>query len=255
MNRVLNVFLLPLFFYFSVLSQNTYAQVQDMQLEETENVQPEEIPSDDSSVIVIDESDDIAPVWNGVLGPLKIGLMIGAEIPSFLHYSLETRFLRYFGVSVGFGSFNRVVDKISLNSRHWDIRARYFPFSGSLYLGAAFGVSKLKASIFEKISLSELSTDSKVSGGFSRVTVTPMFGWHWIWDSGFNVNLSAGWQMALSNKSSVNAELYGLTKEQSEGVKNSETYQRNLKKVKEDVVDRLSGMPLPHLGLGIGWMI
>ena len=65
--------------------------------------------------------------------------MVSAGVPTFLHYSLETRFYRMAGLSVGFGGFDIKQDDLELEQGHWDVRARWFPFEGSLFLGAGLG--------------------------------------------------------------------------------------------------------------------
>jgi hypothetical protein len=217
------------------------------------NDESADVNSKDS--IIVDESDDTEPVWQGAIGPLRIGIMLSAEIPSFLHYSVESRFLRYFGAGVGFGGFGNTISGVRTQSRHWDARLRYFPFSGSFYMGLGIGSQMVSAQMQTPVVTSQETIDSKWSGSYKRLNCTPAFGWHAIWENGFNLNFSLGWQMAARSSSNFTFDSYSATSEQRERVKESGVYKENERKIKYDIIDKLSGKPLPHVGLGVGWMI
>jgi hypothetical protein len=203
--------------------------------------------------IVVDESEDIDPIWKGKFGPFKIGVMVGAEFPTLIHYSVESRFLRYFGASAGFGWYKRE-GSLSFGTNHWDVRFRYFPFSGSLFAGLGIGKQKYTGEVTESLVLATTASDAVFKSELNRVNITPMVGWHWIWDSGFNANFSLGYQMALSNSSSLDVKNKDGTSVIDEAKKNSPSY-KDAKKKATELLDKFGGQPLPHFGLGIGWMI
>lgn len=209
-----------------------------------------------ASVVLDDEPDTEG---HGVLGPIRVGALVSAGVPAFLHYSLESRFYRMVGLGVGFGGFSTTQKDIDLKVSHWDVRARWFPFEGSLFLGAGYGASKYTATLKKTLEFEAAGTTKKVptifKANIERSELTPMLGWQWIFGPGFTMGLDFGWQMAMGSSSDLKISLEGLSAQEKEEIEKQKDYKDNLKKVQDDFLDKYKGTSLPHVSLGFGWMI
>jgi hypothetical protein len=214
-------------------------------------------PGVDSASVVVD--DEIDTEGHGLLGPIRVGAMVSGGIPALVHYSLESRFYRIAGLGVGFGGLGTKQSDIELKVSHWDIRARWFPFEGSLFLGAGYGASKYDATLKKTLELEAGGVKKKVPTTFKaeveRNELTPMLGWQWIFGPGFTMGLDFGWQVAMGSSSNLTISPEGLTPAEKALLEEQKDYKDNLKKVKDDFLDKYKGKGLPHVSLGFGWMI
>jgi hypothetical protein len=71
--------------------------------------------------------------------------------------------------------------------------ARWFPFSGSFFIGAGLGYQTFRASLSKTVENHTLETTADLSGVF----VSPQLGWLFVWQSGFALGLTFGAQIPL----------------------------------------------------------
>lgn len=133
---------------------------------------------------------------HGLLGPVTLGPTIGIAIPHPANVGLEGRYLDIVGFAFNYGFLPQITLKgNSAKINSWDIRARIFPFRGGFFLGVAYGNQELNGSRSEQIAGSPQSTSVTIS----TTTLTPHFGWRWVYDAGFVWGFDFGVQLAQSN--------------------------------------------------------
>jgi hypothetical protein len=195
----------------------------------------------------------------GLFGPYRIGFMAAGAIPGLTHYSLESRLFQKFGVSVGFGGLRTKVSDVELATSHWDIRGRWFPFTGSFFLGAGFGSTKYEGKLVKNLEFSSGGTTQSVETSFTaditRTELTPMIGWQWITGIGLAFGLDFGWQMALSSSSTVSVKPKGLSDSERALIEDQEDFKKAKKQLQDDFIDVFKEAGLPNVTLGIGWML
>jgi hypothetical protein len=91
---------------------------------------------------------------------------------------------------------------------------RWFPWSGSFYLGAGFGSQTLKATMTS--SSTQTLNGVAIPGSLETVAnastlfVAPQLGWLWTWGSGFTLGLNAGVQIPLSSPPGASSTFNGV---------------------------------------------
>lgn len=207
--------------------------------------------------VVVDDSDDEREGY-GLLGPVRLGAMVAVGVPDVLHYSLESRFYRIVGLGLGFGGFTARAGSVEVGAKHFDARLRWFPFSGSFFLGTGLGTSKYETSIERDVPIKIQNLERNVPVDFSaeidRTNLTPLLGWQWIFGPGFTMGLDFGWQFAVSSKGKVSIDTNGLSAPEREAIEQQQEYKDAKKKV-DDVFDGYKGTSLPHASLGLGWLL
>jgi hypothetical protein len=81
----------------------------------------------------------------------------------------------------------------SLRLRAYQGVARWFPFSGSFFVGSGLGFQTFRASLTKTVDNGTLVTTVDLSGVF----VSPQLGWLFVWRSGFALGLNVGVQIPL----------------------------------------------------------
>ncbi len=141
-----------------------------------------------------------APARYGKSSGLVPGLLIGPKLSLITlpapGFGLDARIGSAFGLSLDLNLIPTVAvgDAAKVSYRDVSGAARWFPFRGSFYLGAALGSRTFKASVRDE-----------TSGALAKAEVTstylaPELGWRWIWSSGFFLGMDLGYQIILSNK-------------------------------------------------------
>src|SRR5690606_1633764 len=115
-----------------------------------------------------------------------------------LNYSLDATWDRKFGFSFSGGRFKRELDKeTELEIFNWDLRARWFPFQGSFFLGAAYGnqgiVAKTKTDLDYKAGEVALKVPTTLRLEIDTNYLTPHLGWFATWNTGFTMGFELGY--------------------------------------------------------------
>mgnify|MGYP001580186530 CR=1 FL=1 len=199
------------------------------------------------------ESDDNAPASSstgygktrGLLGPVTVGPMI--NIVSIPGGAIEAKYTDLLGFGLKFTFLPAItLGGSSIGYNTFDGRARWFPFRGSFFLGAAFGNQSLTASGSNSISTGGGSITTDLNIGVSTLYLTPHLGWRWVWESGFMMGMDFGWQAALATTTTLTLSLSDKTAEAA--VKATDDY-KTLESNVTSMGDRIGKAGLPSLTL------
>lgn len=196
---------------------------------------------------------------HGLLGPLRIGPTASIGFPFLLNYSLDATWDKTIGMSFSGGRFQRELDKeTEIELFNWDVRARWFPFQGSFFLGAAYGnqgiVAKTKQDLKVKTAEVELTVPTTMRLELNTNYLTPHLGWFKTWGPGFTIGSEIGYQMPLSSKAELQTGFEDVSAEAETTVKNSDEYKK-AKKDLETSAEAFGKNAVPYLNLiRIGWL-
>ncbi|HEX3597758.1 MAG TPA: hypothetical protein VHU80_21765 [Polyangiaceae bacterium] len=214
-------------------------------------------------------SDDGEPVskkdkTDGLLGPFRIGVLVGAGLPSILSFGGMIKLTRYFGAGVNIGLIPSI--KLSLygdaqlSYQEYDLYARIFPLGGMLFLGAGVGYANMKGtfkssydvSAFQSVAptlQNPLSVDSQAS--VRTLVLTPTIGLLHTFSSGFTLGIDLGAQIPIAPSAThfntdVPASLPPALVAQY--------VQPNDKKV-QDTLDKVGRTILPTFNVRLGFLL
>jgi len=196
----------------------------------------------------------------GLFGALRVGPTASVGVPFLLNYGLDTTWDRRFGAGFAMGRFKRDLNADSqIELYNWDVRARWFPWQGSFFLGAAFGnqgiVGKTTTKIKQTTGGVDLEVPATIRLAVQSKYLTPHLGWFATWDWGFTLGFEVGYQMPMSSKSDLQIAFDNMPAANEEALKNSDDY----KKAESDVTkaaESFGKKPVPYINLiRIGWLL
>jgi hypothetical protein len=177
---------------------------------------------------------------DGVFGPWRLGASAALGIPHPVTYGLDATWNRTVAVALSFGSFTAETGGVTLKISNWDIRARWFPWRSSFFLGVACGAQTLG-----------VVAENEIEGEPYKVTIdvktsylTPHFGWLARWRSGFMLGFEVGYQMPLANASTVSVD----SNLDEEALAEDKEFQSSLDDA-EDAADEFGEKALPYVTL------
>lgn len=197
---------------------------------------------------------------HGLFGALRIGPTVSLAFPHLVNYSVDATYGKLIGISFGGGRLGYAFDeKSEVEIRNWDLRARWFPFLGSFFLGAAYGtqgiVGKTSQDLKMKQGELELAIPTDMRLDVTTNYLTPHLGWFATWDSGFTLGFEVGYQMAMNSSAKFNAVFQNVSAASRSSVENSDEY----KKAKEDVevmAETFGKVSIPYVNLlRMGWLL
>jgi hypothetical protein len=206
----------------------------------------------------------------GLLGPFRIGILVGTGLPSILSFGAMIKLTRYFGAGVNIGIIPAIrlsyYGEADLSYQEYDLYGRLFPFGGAIFVGAGVGyasvagsfkgtvdtppVSQLPPNIMLPPNLVLPPSFSVASEASVRTLVlTPMIGLLHTFGSGFTIGVDLGAQIPIApSESHVQTVVVPTPPPQVIDTK------QNDQKV-QDTLDTMSRTILPTLNLRIGWLI
>lgn len=183
----------------------------------------------------------IAPATPGYGKPS--GLLPGMVIGPKLHligvppgFGLEARIANTFSLSVDYTLIpTTALSDVKASYGDFSGAARWYPWHASFYLGAAFGTRTFKAKVTDSTS------GETASAEVASTYLAPEIGWRWIWSSGFFLGMDLGYQIILSDKTTLVIPL---------------AVDPSSKKDVTDAADHIGKIGLPILSLlQIGWYL
>jgi hypothetical protein len=182
-----------------------------------------------------------------LLGDFSVGPIL--TIAAFPHpgmIGIESKYKNIAGLAINLGLFPEVtLSGVSAELSNWDVRARWFPFSRALFIGAALGNQTFDFS--STFSSGGQSTDINLE--VSTTFLTPHIGWRWgaYEGTGFFTGMELGYQISMNNTTTgpvySNPALVGAP---GEAEKTADI---------RDMADDLGKASLPHFALiKFGWM-
>jgi hypothetical protein len=204
----------------------------------------------------------------GLLGPFRIGIILGTGLPSILSFGGMIKLTRYFGAGVNIGLIPSIrlayYGEAELSYQEYDIYGRIFPFGGAFFAGAGVGYAHAGGS-FASPPFDTSTYQNQVPAGFTlpnplfvtneasvRVMVlTPTIGLLHTFGSGFTIGIDAGAQIPIAPSETTFTTKLPPTVPKPV----IDTFiEPNNQKVRE-TLDTMSRSIIPTLNLRIGWLI
>jgi hypothetical protein len=194
---------------------------------------------------------------DGVLGPFRIGPVVGVGLPSLINVGGMIKLTAYFaaGVDVGIApsvSFSYYGDAtVSYNA--YEAYAHIHPFGGGLYLGAALGYALARGTAEEVVSLNTpagpVSGTLRSEGSVQTLVLTPELGYFYTFKSGFSLGVGVGLQLPVAAsdikyKQDIDSPYEEVINEYFDP-----------RRAVEDSLEKIGQTPLPTLGVSIGWLL
>jgi hypothetical protein len=194
----------------------------------------------------------------GLFAPWRFGIYGAATIPHPVTYGVDVMYKRDFSGGVSLGGFDLTLGDVNVGMSHWDVRGRWHPFSGTFFLGLAYGNQSIdveaKQDIDVTVSGVTQKVNTKINMGVDTTYTTPHIGWMGVWDAGFVLGFEVGYQVAMSSKAKE-LQMTTANAAANAALPATEDY-RKLKKDVEDGAEQIGKTSLPYMALlKIGWML
>jgi hypothetical protein len=201
---------------------------------------------------------------NGVLGPFRIGLLVGGGLPGLLSFGGVIKVTRYFGAGLNVGLIPSM--KLSfygdarISYQHYELYGSLFPFGGSFFLGAGVGYATMSGTVTNSYDIgaaqsvapglpNPLAVDSE--GSVKTLVLTPRAGLLHTFSSGFTVGLDVGADIPIA-PSAVHFQTAVPASVPAALIQQYVT--PNDQKV-QSTLDKVGRTILPTATLRIGWLI
>lgn len=210
------------------------------------------------------EEDESHPS-DGLLGPFRIGPVIGTGLPSILSFGGTLKLTRFLGGGVNVGLIPSIKLQLYgdavLSYQEYDVYGRIYPFGGGFFLGAGFGYATIQGTIQDSVDTSALAMQYPGQGiplsiqyesraNVRTPVVIPQLGYFHTFGSGFSLGVFAGAQIpvapsrvefesAVSDVPAMLVDRYILPIDQ---------------KVRS-TLEKVGRSPLPTLGIQLGWLL
>jgi hypothetical protein len=146
---------------------------------------------------------------NGLLGPVRLGPMLGAGFPGFMTVGANARVAKLIGLGVNYGYSPEVsVSSMSVSAWNMEGYARLYPFKSPFFIGAGVGTQKLSGKASQ--------SGGTAAGSVTTTYVAPTLGFMWTWDFGLALGFDVGVQIPVSNTRQYDATFAGIAVPDSE---------------------------------------
>jgi hypothetical protein len=158
--------------------------------------QPETAPAGSS----LQPAPAAQPAAYGKSEGLLPGMVIGPKL-SLLRvpapgFGVEAKFQNAFGLSLDINFIPTVtIEDVSAGYADVSLGAKWYPWRGAFFLGAALGRRTFEGSAEDDISGVTVKAEAEVTSTY----LAPGLGWRWVWNSGFFMGMDLGWQIILSS--------------------------------------------------------
>ena len=150
---------------------------------------------------------------DGVLGPFRIGPVVGGGLPSLINFGATIKLTRYLGAGINIGIIPTLkisyYGQATLAYQEYDVYARIYPFGGSFFLGTGIGYETVKGTLTTTIDLTPYqqglpagllpsSLDYASQGSVKTLVLTPQIGLFHTFSSGFSLGFDVGLQVPIA---------------------------------------------------------
>lgn len=206
---------------------------------------------------------------DGLLGPFRIGVLVGGGLPEILSLGGQIKLTRFVGAGINIGLIPTV--KISyygeakLSYQEYDAYGRLYPFGGAFFLGAGVGYATIKGTLNSQLSTTAaqamysgygipnpILVDSQ--GSVRTLVLTPQIGFLKIFGSGFCIGLDVGAQLPIAPSKVDFATNTPNLQEPAKTYVQATYIKPNDEKVRS-TLDTIGRTPLPTFNLKIGWFL
>ena len=215
------------------------------------------VPREDTSASK-DDSD-------GVLGPFRIGPVIGVGLPNLFHFGGTIKVTKYFGAGLNIGLIPEIklslYGEAQLSYREYDVYGRVYPFGGGFFLGAGLGYATVRGTIKDTVNSAALARENpglgipdaiayEANGRVRTLILAPQLGYFFTWQSGFSLGFLLGAQIPIApSEIEFETTIEGLPEVAIE------RYVAPLDEQVKDTLETVGRQPLPSFGLQFGWLL
>lgn len=195
----------------------------------------------------------------GLLGALRVGPTVSVGFPFLMNYGVDATWDKTFGFGVGGGRFKRDIDATTqVELFNFDLRARWFPWQGSFFLGAAYGNQGIVGRVEKDLDVTTGNLTTKVPTTarleLDNKYITPHLGWFATWDVGFTLGFEIGMQIPMSSKAELQTAFKNVSAATEEMLKDTDDYKK-MKKDVEDMAASYGEKAVPYVNLlRLGWL-
>ncbi|HYP99310.1 MAG TPA: hypothetical protein VER96_11630 [Polyangiaceae bacterium] len=200
----------------------------------------------------------------GLLGPFRIGVLVGTGLPEIMNFGAQLKLTRFFGAGVNVGLIPTVkinyYGEAQQQYQEYDVYGHIYPFGGSFFLGAGVGYAQIDGILVSHFNLSALNAG--VSGNVDvmgdatvrTLVLTPQLGFLKIFDVGFAIGFDVGAQIPIApSQVDFHTTTVGLQPPYDNAVQTT-FIDPNEAKVRH-TLDTVGRTPLPTFNLKIGWFL
>jgi hypothetical protein len=181
---------------------------------------------------------------------VRIGPTVALGFPHPLTYGLDALWNDTVSGGFSIGNFETKAQDVEIGISNWDLRARWHPFGGSFFLGAAYGNQTIDAKLKKDIEVGTTKVSTSLKLKVETTYLTPHLGWFAVWDSGFTLGTEFGYQMALSSKTKD----LDVTFEGGADPSGSDEFRKNADDIKKGA-EQFGKVSIPYLTLlRLGWL-
>jgi hypothetical protein len=201
---------------------------------------------------------------NGVFGPFRIGILVGAGLPSLLSFGGAIKLTRYFGAGLNVGLIPAVTISLygeaELSYQEYDIYGRIFPFGGAFFLGAGVGYATIQGTFtnsYDVTAFQAVAPDLPnplvvtSAGSVKTLVLMPMIGLQHTFSSGLTLGIDAGAQVPIA-PSEVE---FSTSVPSSVPDQVVERYVTPNDRQVQDTLDTIGRTIVPTLNVRIGWLL
>jgi len=194
----------------------------------------------------------------GLLGPFRLGVLVGTGLPEVLNFGAQLKLTRFFGAGVNVGLIPTVKVKYygeaAQKYREYDVYGHIYPFGGSFFLGAGVGYAQIDGTLYNRFRVSGYTVDVTSDASVRTLVLTPQIGFLKIFEAGFAIGFDLGAQIPIApSEVEFNTVSVGIPPELAATIQR-DYINPNDEKVRH-TLDTLGRTPLPTFSFKIGWFL
>jgi hypothetical protein len=201
----------------------------------------------------------------GLLGPIRLGVLVGSGLPEVLNFGAQLKLTRFFGAGVNVGVIPTVKIKYygeaAQKYQEYDAYGHIYPFGGSFFLGAGVGYAQIDGTLVNHVDLALVglpgAVDVTSDATVRTLVLTPQIGFMKIFPVGFAIGFDIGAQIPIApSEVKFNSVAVGLPPGSEPVVQKFQTeyITPNDEKVRR-TLETLGRTPLPTFNFKIGWFL
>ena len=200
---------------------------------------------------------------HGVLGPFRIGPVVGVGLPAFLSFGGAIKLTKYFGAGINYGIVPTLqfayYGDATVSYQGVGIYGHIHPFGGGFFLGASIGYAHVRGKYTDEFDISAYTgAVPGVPNSFSytseatmqTLVLTPELGYFYTFKSGFTMGVEAGLQIPIApSEIEFESQVDDSVPDAVVDRFVTPTDQRV-----EETLERVGQTILPTIGIKIGWL-